>query len=105
MTFNEAEEFWRETLDEIDTEENEDGTARIMVSINMVETALKAFEAVKSYRVDCKNLREELSREQSHNNLISSVINYADDSGAERAEATFNVDDFKVTIIAERKGE
>lgn len=98
MTFNEAEDFWRNIL------EAPDGYSAD-ISREMVEAAVKAFEARKLYMADCENLREKLYHEQNRSDLISSVINYADASEAERAEATFYVDDFKVTITVERKGE
>lgn len=100
MTFNEAEEFWKKQLNKLTAEEDTDRVLFCSSDIDMIETAVKAFEAIRVYE-------EELTREKELNykNLVASVINYADDAGAKKAEATFDVDNYKVTITAERKEE
>ncbi len=103
MTYAEAEERWQKELEycqkELKLFENkDDGVARIMVSTALLKTTIKAFEAIRDYEIDLAR-----EKELNYKNLVASVINYADDSEAEKAEATFDVDNYKVTITAERK--
>lgn len=100
MTFNEAEEFWKKQLNKLTAEEDTDRVLFCSADIGMIEATLKAFETIREYEVDLAR-----EKELNYKNLVASVINYADDSEAERAEATFNVDNYKITITAERKEE
>ena len=107
MTFTEAEEFWRKQFDKLIAEEDTDRVLFCSADIGMIEAALKAFEERREYeyKAECEKLREALESKPTPHDYLATVTNFADNSGAEKAEATFDVDNYKVTIIAERKEE
>lgn len=104
MTFNEAEEFWRGELDAIKAE-SENGVARSMVSINMIETALKAFEARKEFEEHCNELRKKILELKAHEEPVALLVNYVNRYNMDEASTSFTVDNCKITVVAKRKGE
>lgn len=103
MTYPEAEEFWKKQLNKLTAEEDTDRVLFCSTDIGMIEAAVKAFEARRMYKADCEKLREALANKPTPHDYLAIVTNFVDNSGTERAEATFDVGKYKVTVIAERK--
>ena len=101
MTFTEAEGYWQKELELF--EDEGDGVVKTMISVSLLEATLKAFEARRMYKADCEKLREALESKPTHHDYVATVTNFVDDSGAEKAEATFDADNYKITITAERR--
>lgn len=104
LDFDYAEELWKKVSDIVDATDGK-GIDFYRLPKGMAEAALEAFEARKLYMADCEKLREALECKPTPHDYVVAMADFLNGSGAEQVEATFNVDNYKVTITAERKGE